>query len=136
MKALVAGLMAWIAAHSSYPVPEHAPLVAMVPHAYLEKMACTGSCTILGLYPDAGVIYIDEDLQVASNVCATSVLLHELVHYAQDLAGRFENQHPIVRWRLREREAHAIQALYLSEHGRTVPFGRDFSVRAFMGPAC
>jgi hypothetical protein len=136
MKALVASLMAWIAAHSNYPVPEHPPVVAVVPHAFLERMACTGPCPILGLYPDAGVVYIDESLQVDTNVCARSVLLHELVHYSQDLNGRFENQLPVVRWRLREREAHAIQAQFLAENGRTIVFGSEYAVRAFMGTAC
>jgi hypothetical protein len=128
MKALVASLMAWIAAHSNYPVPEHPPVVAV--------MDCTGPCPILGLYPDAGVVYIDESLQVDTNVCARSVLLHELVHYSQDLNGRFENQLPVVRWRLREREAHAIQAQFLAENGRTIVFGSEYAVRAFMGTAC
>ena len=44
MKALVASLMAWVAAHSNYPVPEHPPLVAVVPHSFLERIACTGPC--------------------------------------------------------------------------------------------
>jgi hypothetical protein len=136
MKALVVSLMAWIGAHTSYPVPEHPPLVAVVPHTYLEKIACKGPCPILGLYADEGVVYLDDTLQVDTNVCARSVLLHELVHYSQDLTGKFDNQLPIVRWKLREKEARAVQAQWLAGHDRKIVFGTAYAKRAFMGPTC
>ena len=136
LKAMVAGLLAWIGAHSHYNVPDQVPVVAVVPHAYLEQLACGQPCEALGVYPDGNIVYIDDDLQVETNVCARSVLLHELVHYLQDINGRFLNVHPAMRSRLREHEAYGIQQVYLTENGRNVAFGPNFYIGAFMGPTC
>jgi hypothetical protein len=113
IKALVAGLLAWVNLYTGYAVPEQHPVVALVPHASLEQMGCTGSCPILGFYRDDGVVYVDGDLLLKTNACARSILLHELVHYVQHLNGRFADHDPLTRWQLRELEAHGIQDLFL-----------------------
>ena len=136
VKALVVGLLAWISAHTSYTLPGDAPAVAIVPHAYLEALACNGPCEVLGVYTDGNVVYIDNSLHIDTNVCARSVLLHELVHYLQDRKERFLNLDPYTRGHEREHEAYAIQKVYLKEHGRHVAFGPNFYMGAFTGPAC
>ncbi len=136
IKALVASLLAWINVHAGMEAPEQLPVIAFVPHASLEQMACTGPCPILGLYPDQGVVYVDGDLALKTNVCARSILLHELVHYVQHKTGRFAEQSPALRWQLREIEAHQIQSAFLLDHGIRGGNTRNFAVRAFMGPSC
>jgi len=133
---IVAGLLAWISAHTPYALPDQAPAVALVPHAQLEQLACGEPCQALGVYPDKNVVYIDDSLQIETNVCARSVLLHELVHYLQNRNGKFVNMPPEIRQHFREHEAYAVQQAYLAENGRHVAFGPNFYLGAFMGPAC
>lgn len=136
LKALIASLLAWLNFNVGYQPPAEPPVIALVPHAVLEQMACKDGCPILGLYPDAGVIYMDEALALETNACAQSILLHELVHYIQDVNNRFADADPILRWQIREVEARNIQNLYLAQHGRHFLFGRYIAIRAFMGPTC
>jgi len=136
MKILMASLLAWIGAHTNYAVPADTPMVALAPHAYIADLACGEECPALGVYPDGNVIYIDSALQIETNVCAQSVLLHELVHFLQDRDGRFLNLPPAVRHYVREYEAYGIQKIFLTERGRKVAFGPTFHVGAFMGPSC
>ncbi len=136
LKAMVVAMLSWIGAQANYPIPDQMPAVAIVPHAYLEELACGEKCPALGVYPDGNVVYIDDQLQIDTNVCARSVLLHELVHYLQDKNNRFLNLAPELRLRMREREAYGVQQIYLSENGRKVAFGPNFYPGAFMGPTC
>jgi hypothetical protein len=135
-KVIVAGLLAWIGSHTDYAVPATAPMVALAPHGVIAELACAEECPALGVYPDGNVVYIDDALQVETNVCAQSVLLHELVHYLQDINDPLLNVPPAIRSHLREHEAYAIQKIYLTENGRKVAFGPNFYVGAFMGPSC
>ncbi|MFZ0693819.1 MAG: DUF6647 family protein [Alphaproteobacteria bacterium] len=136
MNTIVAGLLAWITAHSGYPMPDQTPVVALVPHAYVETLVCGEKCAALGVYTDKNVIYLDDALQIETNVCARSVLLHELVHYLQDKNGQFLNLPPLLRPQLREQEAYGMQEVWLKGNGRTVDFGPNFYLGAFMGPTC
>jgi len=136
MNMIVVSLLTWITTHTNYPMPDQTPVVVLAPHAYIEQVACGEPCEALGAYPDGNVIYIDEALQVDRNVCAKSVLLHELVHYLQDKHERFEAIPPVVRGMYREREAYAVQKKFLAESGRIVAFDRNFRLGAFIGPTC
>lgn len=136
MKAIVAGLLAWLGTHSGYPMADDAPAIALVPHAYLEDLACGGPCDVLGVYPDGNVVYIDKALEPETNICARSVILHELVHYLQDRDRKYLNMHAVLRWHVREREAYTFQRAYLEENGIKVAYGPSLYLGAVMGPAC
>lgn len=136
LKTLIASLLAWIHVQAGYALPGDQPEIIFVPHPVLERMACTEPCPILGLYPDDGVIYLDEELALETNACAQSVLLHELVHYVQDVGGSFADEEPMMRWQLREIEARNIQNMFLMRHGRRFLFGQFVASRAFVGPTC
>lgn len=136
LKALIAGLLAWISLYTGYPAPEHQPGLAMVSHAGLERMACAGPCPVLGFYRDDGIVYLDDDLPLATNVCAQSILVHELVHYVQHLQDRFAEFDPAMRWQLRELEAHRIQSLFLVRNGIGGATSRNIALRAVTGSAC
>ena len=136
LKVMIVSMLTWISAHTNYPMPTDAPMIALVPHEYIESVACQGPCDVIGVYTDERVVYLQNTLAIESNVCAQSVLLHELVHYNQDLNNRFANLPPVFRWQLREREAQDVQKMYLSEFGRTVDFSKTFQLGAFSGDSC
>ena len=137
MHSLVVALLAWIGAHTTYVIPDDVPAVAFVPHAYLEQLAaCDEKCPVMGVYPDGNVVFLDDALQIDTNVCAQSVLLHELVHYLQNRDGKFLNLPAPLRSYSREHEAYSVQREFLAENGRKVAFGPNFYIGAFMGPSC
>jgi len=136
LKALVVALLAWINVQGGYDLHDQVPVIALVPHATLEQMACSGPCPILGWYADNGVVYLDRDLALKTNMCARSILLHELVHFVQDQSNRFAEYDKAMRWQLRELEAHELQTVFLADHGIRAGMSRNFALRAFMGPGC
>lgn len=136
MNAIVAALLMWLGAHSGYAVDDQAPALALVPHSFVEDLACGAPCDVLGVYPDGNVVYIDQALEPETNICARSVILHELVHYLQDRGHKYLNLGPMLRWHVREIEAYAYQRMYLQENGIEVAYGPTFYLGAVMGPAC
>ncbi len=117
MQELVVILLAWIKVLSGYPVPAHVPAVHMVPHAYIEAQACNGRCPVIGWFPPGDRIYLDDRIDPHRDVRARAILLHELVHYVQQVSGKFDGMDPCVASIAREREAYSIQNRYLAEQG-------------------
>ena len=116
LSALVADLFLTIKLLSGYPVPEVQPTVTRVSKQTMQTMICAGPCAVRAFYtPDKGV-YIDEQLDLAEDYFARSVLMHELVHHLQHVAGKFEDlDTPCRRWKAKEVEAHEIQHKYLKK---------------------
>jgi hypothetical protein len=116
--ATLAVLLGWAVHLSSYSRPEHPPTVEFRPQAFFVDNACGGRrCRALGWYNDSGIVYLDERVRDKDSVFVRSLVVHELVHYLQDLSGRFgpdcEDQ---VK---RENEAYALQRSYVAEaHGQ------------------
>lgn len=119
MTDLVASLMAWVALLSGAPRPPTVPVVMQVPHAHLEELACGQPCPILGLYTYGDVVFLDDQLDPERDVYARSILLHELVHYAQQHSGKYDAMDTCQASVLREREAYYLQNEYLVRHGET-----------------
>ena len=123
---LVSDLFAVISAASTYPEPFHLPPVHLKPLAELQSMVCKGPCGLRGFYLPRKGVFLNETLDLRSDVIARSVLLHELVHHVQELSGRFDIlPNPCDRWWSREREAYEIQNAYLRENGNPVRFALD-----------
>ncbi len=120
MDDLLPELMDAIENLSNYRVPDTLPRVFSVPHEKIEELACGRKCPALGAYKPGDGIYLDEALRPETNVFARSVLLHELVHYVQDVSAATDNHESCDRWYRREKEAYAIQEHFLalvgSEH--------------------
>ncbi len=105
-------LLSWAVTLSSYSAPEQLPTVEYKSEAYFHEHACGGRpCSILAWYDNNGVIFLDERLQQQTDVMTRSMLVHEMVHYLQDLSGRYDNSSCEDHTR-REREAYAIQREY------------------------
>ncbi len=115
---------------SKYTLPDTLPLVHRVPHAMVEQLACGKACAALAAYRTNEGIYLDEALKPESNIFARSVLLHELVHYGQDISNELAHTRPCERWYRREQEAYAIQKRFL------MLLGSQMRVAYSAGTAC
>jgi hypothetical protein len=124
--ALVSDLFAVISSVSTYPQPYHLPPVYRRPLPELQAMVCKGPCQVRGFYLPPKGVYLNETLDIEHDVVARSVLLHELVHYVQELSGRFNSlPDKCDRWWSREKEAYDIQNAYLRSSGSPRRFALD-----------
>ena len=126
---LVAQLLAAIHSISGYPLPDAAPAVRLASLSEMQAMVCRGPCQVRGFYTRENGVVLNETLDVAHDTTAQSILLHELVHYVQQVSGKFEKlPDRCDRWFAREYEAYEIQNAYLRAHGSKLRFDTE-SVR-------
>lgn len=125
MEELYAVLLSWAVTLSGHPTPAAPPDVVMVPHAQLVKAACGGrECKVMGWFPPGNRIYLDDRLQPSENLLASSVLVHEMVHYLQHLRrGRDAEPYTCAEAVAMEREAYQVQREYLLRYGVYQPVG-------------
>lgn len=137
MDELFSALLGWAVVLSGYPAPDEAPQVVRVSHAFFVKDACGGrECKVWGWYAGGDVLYIDSRFDPASDLLASSVIVHEMTHYLQAKAGRLEHRASAalsgsaratsVNCELTidlEREAYAVQQAYLVRYGVYRPIG-------------
>jgi len=113
MPELVDNLLDTIARLSNYRKPSIAPRVTKVSRAEIERTICSGPCPVKGWHlPEAG-IFLDESLTPETNLVHRSILLHELVHFLQEINGEDATMDECNRWLQREREAYWLQNQYL-----------------------
>jgi hypothetical protein len=119
MNELYEALLSWAVVLTGY-----SPQVVVTSHAYLEQQACEGRrCKVMGWYPSGSVIYIDEALDVEKDLYASSVVVHEMVHYLQQASGRHAANYSCEEAIEMEREAYAVQQAYLIRYGVYRPIG-------------
>ena len=124
MDELYAILMSWAATLSGYPRPTALPDIVMVSHSYLVAEACGGhECKVLGWYPPGQKIFLDERLDPADGLYASSIVVHEMVHFLQQQSGHFEAGFSCALALEREREAYAVQREFLLRSGAYQPIG-------------
>ena len=112
MTELLIILMSWASLLSGYPMPEHMPEFRYVSNQFFVTYACGGKeCKVHGWYNDAGTVYISRDLAEDEQA---HVIVHEFVHYLQDLSGKFDTD-SCADSLIRERESYAVQNKYLME---------------------
>ena len=112
---LVAELLTTVHLLSGYPAVSIQPEIHRLPQAVIAEKVCHKPCGVRAYYrPDWGIL-LDESLNVQADTFARSILLHELVHHVQAVSGRFETMSSACdRWNAAEREAYALQNLYLA----------------------
>jgi hypothetical protein len=112
---MISVLLSWTIHLSGYPNPATPPEIEYQPHSFFVEHACLGKeqCRVAGWYDNNGIIYLDEQLKGQDDAITRSLIVHELVHYLQDLSGKFSsgncNDHLV-----REREAYSVQRQYLN----------------------
>lgn len=101
---------------SKYRVPEVLPMVSRISRKQLDRLACgeaATKCGVSAMYEPTHGILFSEELQPEKNLFHRSILLHEMVHYMQELGHSMSTSAACERWYQRELEAYAIQKLYL-----------------------
>lgn len=120
MNDLITALLAWTVAHSGYSAPPSPPEVVYQPETVLAAALCppdSEHCTPRGYYSNgAGTIALDETLRNSKNLRTRALLIHEMVHYLQDLSGRWSEMTCDASVE-REREAYQLQARYFIAQG-------------------
>lgn len=119
MPALVSALYQISKYHRLVATPE----VIRVSHERIEAIVCNAKCAALAAYRPGAGIYLDERLKPETNLFDRSVLLHELVHYVQDMSDEHGDMRPCERWYQREQEAYAIQKIFLFMTGSPTRVG-------------
>lgn len=126
MQEIISIMMSWAVTLTGYPAPVTFPEVRMVPHSYLVEHACRGfKCHVQGWYPPGNTIYLDDKLDPQNGLYASSVLLHELVHFLQKESGRTSMHYDCQADVEAEREAYQAQREYLLRYGVYRPVGSN-----------
>ena len=132
MSELYAVLLSWAVTLSGYPAPQEAPQVVPKPHGFFVERACNGhECKVLGWYDGGHNVYIDERLDPQQDLLASSIVVHEMVHYLQAVArgddgpknGAFSvmpSCRQLIHW---EHEAYGVQREYILRQGSYLPVG-------------
>ena len=113
---LIAVLLSWTVKLSSYPHPGVPPEIVFKPHDFFVEQACAGNpkCGTVAWYDDEKVIYLDDRIKNNTDAFSRSVVVHELVHYLQDLSGEYKTMDCNLHAK-REREAYSVQRQYLNK---------------------
>ena len=98
---------------SHHRAPKAAPVIHRLSHADMENYVCETNCAIKAWYKPGEGIFLDSSLQPETNTFDRSILLHELVHYFQDMSGYYRDATPCDRWLQRELDAYDVQNRYL-----------------------
>ena len=118
MTELYAALMSWAVTLSGYTLPVDAPEIVMVPHGILVDRACAGrECRVVGWFPPGRTIYVDERLNPNEDLFASSIIVHEMVHYLQQESRKYGQPYTCEALITMEREAYAVQREYFIRYG-------------------
>ncbi len=124
MEELIPTLLSWAITLSGYPAPAQLPKIEAVPHEYLVKAACNGRpCKVMGWFPPGQTVYLDKRLDPQDSLYASSIVVHELVHYLQQESGRTGSMNSCEHAIALEREAYAAQQEFLVRYGIYQPVG-------------
>ena len=124
MDELYAILLSWAVTLTGYPAPDHPPAVARVSHSYLQQAACNGRpCKVMGWFPPGETIFLDERLDPRDDLVASSIVVHEMVHYLQHVARARHTPYSCAESLAMEREAYQAQRDYLIRYGVYRPVG-------------
>jgi len=110
-------LLATATVLGGYPPAAPLPLVTVIARNELSARVCGGSCAARGAFIPGRGVFIINGLEIETDPQDRSVLLHELVHYLQELNGRYADESACDRFRDRELEAYRLQDEYLSRYG-------------------
>lgn len=116
-EALLLSLVMVIETITGTPRPDTLPAIQRLPAVEIALTVCGAPCPVKAAYIRERGILIDDALDLDHDSFAQSILVHELVHAAQDREGLFAEL-PVCRRHI-EREYHAywVQNEYLRRIG-------------------
>ena len=98
---------------SRYWASKQLPPIAIVSQDEINRIVCKKPCAVRAAYmPERGVLLADT-LDPINEALDRSILVHELVHFLQEINNRYSELSPCKRWFQREHEAYAVQNQYL-----------------------
>ncbi len=113
MEQLCLSLLAFAAQLGGYDLPAECPVIEKAPTAVLREYVCPNkACPVAGVYIYAQKRLLIEESLEEKNLFTRSVIVHELVHYLQDLNGEAEDKNCEAQL-LRERVAFFVQEKFL-----------------------
>ena len=138
IKAIAVSLLTWINVNTEYKLPpEIIPEIHIIPASEVQDMVCGKPCPAYAWITEkADKIYLSDILKVDEDVCDRTILLHELVHFAQRKTNKFASSPLEERRHLMEMNAIIIQNIYLAEHGRRLIYKNGYAVRGLGKPYC
>jgi hypothetical protein len=113
MPELVDSLLDTIVKLSDYRKPGTTPRITKVSRAEIERTLCSGPCPVKAWQVPGEGIFIDDSLTPETDLVHRSILLHELVHFLQEVNAEGASMDECDRWLHREREAYRLQNQYL-----------------------
>lgn len=119
MQELINSLMVWVVTSTGYEQPVDLPAVEAVTHQQLIQTLCDDQfCTAVAYYDsNLQIIYYDERMQLAEDLNAKGFIVHEMVHYLQDINGELAPGEMSCEQRIeKERRAYRVQQHFLQEH--------------------
>ena len=131
---LIAVLFSWAVTlsgmHADLP-----PLVEARPHAFFVAQACAGhECKVYGWYAHERTVYFDDRLD-PNDTLASSIIIHEMVHYLQHEKQRLDPALQGVAYSedvidcnaaiALEMEAYGVQREFLQRYGVYRPVGQS-----------
>lgn len=133
MNELYAALLSWAVTLSGYPAPATPPEIVLVDHSFFVKEACGGQeCKVWGWFAGGRKLYIDNRLDPQDSLLASSIVVHEMVHYLQAVKrgddklppGQAFSAPPSCAQAVSlEREAYAVQREFILRYGVYRPIG-------------
>ncbi|HTS52355.1 MAG TPA: hypothetical protein VMH26_03695 [Burkholderiales bacterium] len=119
MPELVDSLLDTITKLSNYRKPNTTPRVTKVSRSEIERTLCGRPCPVKAWHVPGEGIFIDDSLAPETDLIHRSILLHELVHFLQDINAEGAALGECDRWLHREREAYTLQNQYLALVGNS-----------------
>ena len=114
---LVGKLVTTVHVLAGYPIPDARIAVQVIPATVLNDMVCERFCNAQGAFLPGRGLFLADHLDPQNDVRHRAVLLHELVHEAQERSGAFADLPPCERHSRREAEAYAVEHAYLQRFG-------------------
>jgi hypothetical protein len=111
---LLAVLLSWTVNLSSYPHPGETPEILYKPYQFFVDIACNGheKCDAVAWYNNDNIIFLDDRIHGNTDAYTRSVVVHELVHYLQDISGNYDDMDCNLH---AKREAYSVQRQYLNK---------------------
>ena len=125
---LILYLLSWAVFYTGYPMPDEPPTIIYVPHSYFVIKMCNNyesaaePCRVRAMYSDydTGILWLDRAYNVENPTAGIkSIVVHEMVHYLQDLSGDYkgmdnwpQGRQCVARVR-RQIEAYIVQDKYM-----------------------
>ena len=116
MTALIAGLLAWIAAHTAYDAAAAGIPAVRVVDDVCAELDLEPPCGVAAWYDHRSATIGLRRGWTGDSLEDRSLLLHELIHHVQAAVGAFDFDSPLARCR-GESEAFALMARWMAENG-------------------